>query len=74
MIDAYSIRNGSTYLLKCNGKGWLMEKDCGTKIKAPDGWWSLANHQEEGGEIYVGSAETVKELLVKLKMETLMND
>ncbi|APC46102.1 hypothetical protein HYP06_gp090 [Vibrio phage vB_VspP_pVa5] len=74
MIDAYSIRNGSSYLLKYDGKGWLVDKDLVTVMANPDNWWCLAGHHEEGGEIYVCSAETVKELFVELKMETLMND
>lgn len=74
MIDAYLIRNGTTYLLKCNGKGWLTDKDFTTDLSNPEGWWSLENHLEASEEIYVCSAETLEELIVNLKMETLMND
>lgn len=74
MIDAYLIRKGSTYLLKCNGKGWLTDNPVTSNPPNPVGWWSLENHTEPGEEIYVCSAETLEELVVNLKMETLMND
>lgn len=73
MIEAYYIRNNTQYLLKCGDKAWLVDKKCETDMEDIDRWWNLHVYPEELGEL-VTSAETVGDIIIKLKMETLLND